>query len=134
MQTIIHKASDRGHANHGWLNAHHSFSFAGYYDPKKEQFGTLRVLNDDIVQAGYGFGMHPHNNIEIVNSDPRRGYGHEKVLTAIKIDDTTLAMLQEKNFTLESVIPKGEELHLKRTANLSTISTSISPTRHSARR
>ncbi|MFN8281902.1 MAG: pirin family protein [Chitinophagales bacterium] len=66
MNTVIHKANDRGHANHGWLNAHHSFSFAGYYDPKKEQFGTLRVLNDDIVEAGFGFGMHPHNNMEIV--------------------------------------------------------------------
>ena len=66
--------------------------------------------------------------IDIVNSDPRRGYGHEKVLTAIKIDDTTLAMLQEKNLTLDSVIPKGEELHLKRTANLSTGGTSTDVT------
>ncbi len=66
MNTVIHKADDRGNANHGWLNAHHSFSFAGFYDPQKEQFGTLRVLNDDIVEAGRGFGMHPHNNMEIV--------------------------------------------------------------------
>ncbi len=66
MKTTIHKANERGHADHGWLNAHHSFSFAGYYDPQKEHFGTLRVLNDDIVHAGYGFGMHPHNNMEIV--------------------------------------------------------------------
>ncbi|MBP6658225.1 MAG: cyanophycin synthetase [Bacteroidia bacterium] len=76
-----------------------------------------------------GDGVHTVQQlIEIVNSDPRRGYGHEKVLTAIKIDDTTLAMLQEKNFTLESVIPKGEELHLKRTANLSTGGTSTDVT------
>lgn len=66
MKTVIHRASDRGHADHGWLNAHHSFSFASYYDPQKEQFGTLRVLNDDNIQAGYGFGMHPHHNMEIV--------------------------------------------------------------------
>lgn len=66
MNTVIHRANDRGHADHGWLNAHHSFSFAGYYDPQKEHFGALRVLNDDIVHAGYGFGMHPHNNMEIV--------------------------------------------------------------------
>ncbi|MBL0032541.1 MAG: cyanophycin synthetase [Bacteroidetes bacterium] len=76
-----------------------------------------------------GDGVHTVQQlIEIVNSDPRRGYGHEKVLTAIKIDDTTLAMLQEKNFTLESVIPKGEEIHLKRTANLSTGGTSTDVT------
>lgn len=66
MNTIIHKSSERGKVNHGWLKANHSFSFANYYDPNKEQFGALRVLNDDIVEAGYGFGMHPHNNMEIV--------------------------------------------------------------------
>ena len=66
MNTIIHKANERGKVNHGWLKANHSFSFANYYDPKKEQFGTLRVLNDDVVEAGFGFGMHPHNNMEIV--------------------------------------------------------------------
>lgn len=76
-----------------------------------------------------GDGVHTVQQlIDIVNSDPRRGYGHEKVLTAIKIDDTTLAMLQEKNLTLTSVIPKGEELHLKRTANLSTGGTSTDVT------
>src|SRR6185369_13066646 len=66
--------------------------------------------------------------IDIVNSDPRRGYGHEKVLTAIKIDDTTLDMLKEKNLSLETVLKKGEELHLKRTANLSTGGTSTDVT------
>lgn len=66
MKKVIHKANERGTVNHGWLKANHSFSFASYYEPKKEQFGTLRVLNDDTVEAGYGFGMHPHNNMEIV--------------------------------------------------------------------
>lgn len=66
MKTIIHRASSRGHADHGWLNAHHSFSFANWYDPSKVQFGMLRVLNDDIVAAGQGFGMHPHNDMEII--------------------------------------------------------------------
>ncbi len=66
MSTIIHQAKDRGHANHGWLNAHHSFSFAQWYDPGRLQFGMLRVLNDDIVAAGEGFGMHPHNDMEII--------------------------------------------------------------------
>lgn len=66
MKTIIHKSSDRGHADHGWLNAHHSFSFASWHDPSKIHFGMLRVLNDDIVAAGQGFGMHPHNDMEII--------------------------------------------------------------------
>ncbi len=66
MKTIIHLSKDRGHANHGWLNAHHSFSFANWYDPQKIQFGMLRVLNDDIVSAGKGFGSHPHNDMEII--------------------------------------------------------------------
>ncbi len=66
MKTVFHKASERGHADHGWLNAHHSFSFASYNDPSKVHFGLLRVLNDDIVAPGMGFGMHPHDNMEIV--------------------------------------------------------------------
>jgi quercetin 2,3-dioxygenase len=66
MKTIFHKASERGHVNHGWLNAHHSFSFDSYHDPSKVHFGLLRVLNDDIVAPGMGFGMHPHDNMEIV--------------------------------------------------------------------
>jgi redox-sensitive bicupin YhaK (pirin superfamily) len=66
MKTIIHKAEERGHADHGWLNAHHSFSFANYNDPSKVHFGMLRVLNDDIVAPGMGFGMHPHNDMEII--------------------------------------------------------------------
>jgi redox-sensitive bicupin YhaK (pirin superfamily) len=67
MNTVLHKASDRGHANHGWLNSYHSFSFAGYQDPNKIHFGALRVLNDDTVKGGYGFGKHPHDNMEIVS-------------------------------------------------------------------
>jgi redox-sensitive bicupin YhaK (pirin superfamily) len=66
MKTLFHNASERGHADHGWLNAHHSFSFASYHDPSKVHFGLLRVLNDDIVSPGMGFGMHPHDNMEIV--------------------------------------------------------------------
>ena len=66
MKYIIHKAENRGHANHGWLDAYHSFSFANYYDPDKVQFGALRVLNDDTILGGQGFGMHPHDNMEII--------------------------------------------------------------------
>jgi len=67
MKTIVHKSTERGHANHGWLDSHHSFSFAHFYDPDKIQFGALRVLNDDIVQGGMGFGAHPHDNMEIIS-------------------------------------------------------------------
>lgn len=63
---VLHPAGQRGHADHGWLNAHHSFSFAGYYDPSRIHFGALRVLNDDIVSGGMGFGRHPHDNMEII--------------------------------------------------------------------
>ncbi|WP_160712507.1 pirin family protein [Chitinophaga solisilvae] len=67
MKKIIHRAADRGYANHGWLKSHHSFSFANYYDPNKIHFGALRVLNDDIVKGGMGFGAHPHDNMEIIS-------------------------------------------------------------------
>jgi len=66
MKTTFHSAGTRGHANHGWLNAKHSFSFASWYNQDRINFGTLRVLNDDIVAAKMGFGTHPHNNMEII--------------------------------------------------------------------
>lgn len=66
INTVLHKADTRGHADHGWLNAYHSFSFASWYNPDRMQFGMLRVLNDDTVAAGMGFGSHPHDNMEII--------------------------------------------------------------------
>ena len=67
MKTIIHKAASRGFANHGWLQSYHTFSFAGYHNPERMNFGMLRVLNDDIVKPKMGFGTHPHNNMEIIS-------------------------------------------------------------------
>lgn len=67
MKTIMHKSETRGTANLGWLNSHHSFSFGNYYNPERMSFGALRVLNDDTVSAGMGFGKHPHDNMEIIS-------------------------------------------------------------------
>lgn len=65
-QTVLHKANTRGSANHGWLIANHSFSFGNYYNPERMNFGCLRVLNDDYIAAGKGFGTHGHDNMEII--------------------------------------------------------------------
>ena len=67
MNTIIHRAETRGGADHGWLKSFHTFSFAGYYDAARIHFGALRVLNDDKVAPGRGFGAHPHDNMEIIS-------------------------------------------------------------------
>jgi redox-sensitive bicupin YhaK (pirin superfamily) len=65
--SVLHKAESRGLADHGWLKSHHTFSFANYYNPERMHFGVLRVLNDDRVAAGMGFGTHPHDNMEIIS-------------------------------------------------------------------
>jgi redox-sensitive bicupin YhaK (pirin superfamily) len=64
---IIHRARTRGNANFGWLNSYHTFSFGHYFDPERTHFGALRVLNDDTVAEGMGFGTHPHDNMEIIS-------------------------------------------------------------------
>jgi quercetin 2,3-dioxygenase len=65
--TVLHKSGSRGHANLGWLNSYHTFSFGSYYNPDAMNFGALRVLNDDVVTGGMGFGRHPHDNMEIIS-------------------------------------------------------------------
>lgn len=86
MKTILHTAESRGKADHGWLHSRHTFSFAGYYSTDRIHFGALRVLNDDEVAGGRGFGAHPHDNMEII-SIPLEGslkhadsMGHESVI------------------------------------------------------
>ena len=67
MKSVLHKSASRGHANHGWLDSKHTFSFANYHNPERMHFGVLRVLNDDQVAPGMGFGKHPHDNMEIIS-------------------------------------------------------------------
>ena len=87
---VLHKAASRGHADHGWLNAYHSFSFANWYNPDRIQFGMLRVLNDDTVAAGMGFGTHPHDNMEIITIPLEGDLAHKDSMgngTTIKSGD-----------------------------------------------
>lgn len=81
MKTKLYKANERGTADHGWLKANFSFSFAHYFNPEKINFGALRVLNDDIIQGGMGFGTHPHNNMEIITIPLKGSLKHRDSMT-----------------------------------------------------
>ena len=83
--TIFHPASSRGHANHGWLDSYHTFSFANYYNPERMHFGALRVLNDDTVAGGRGFGSHPHDNMEIISIPLEGDLQHEDNLGNVAV-------------------------------------------------
>ena len=93
MKTVLHKASTRGHADHGWLDTNHTFSFAHYYDPARMHFGVLRVLNDDFVAGGMGFGKHPHDNMEIISIPLEGDLEHKDSMgnvTVIKQNDVQI--------------------------------------------
>lgn len=77
MKTTLHKSNTRGFADHGWLKSHHTFSFAGYQNPERMNFGTLHVLNDDVVQPKMGFGTHPHQNMEIISIPLKGALSHK---------------------------------------------------------
>jgi len=91
MKSTIYRASTRGHQYHGWLDTYHTFSFADYYNPDRIHFGALRVVNDDIVEGGEGFGRHPHDNMEIVSIplygdlEHQDSMGHKSVIKAGEI-------------------------------------------------
>lgn len=90
MNKVIHKSNQRGHADHGWLNSYHTFSFANWYNPEQMHFGALRVLNDDIVQPEKGFGQHPHQDMEIISIPLRGALTHRDTMghaQAIKTGD-----------------------------------------------
>ena len=95
MKTVLHLGADRKKVNFGWLNSYHSFSFGNYYDAAKTNFGALRVLNDDLIKGGTGFGKHPHDNMEII-SIPLQG--------ALQHEDTTgtKAIIQENDVQIMS--------------------------------
>ncbi|MEJ2053531.1 MAG: pirin family protein [Calditrichaceae bacterium] len=127
MNTLVHRADERGYVNHGWLKTFHSFSFAGYFDPNKMGFGALRVLNDDTVQGGMGFASHSHDNMEII-SIPLQGalahsdnHGNEQVIhnnevqvmsagTGITHSETNASRTEQVNFLQIWILPKEKNI------------------------
>jgi len=128
MKTTLHKASTRGVAEHDWLESHHTFSFADYYNPERIHFGTLRVLNDDIIAPSMGFDTHPHNNMEII-SVPISGalrhkdsMGNEYVIkknevqtmsagTGVLHSEYNASDLENANFLQIWVLPKKQNIN-----------------------
>lgn len=127
MKTTYHKANTRGHANHGWLQSYHSFSFANYYNPERMNFGALRVLNDDIVQPKMGFGKHPHQNMEIISIPLQGALSHKDSMgnkraitvgevqvmsagTGLQHSEFNDSKTEEVNFLQLWIIPEANEV------------------------
>lgn len=151
MQKVLHTATSRGQANHGWLNSFHTFSFAGYNNPSRVHFGMLRVLNDDVVAPGMGFGTHPHENMEIV-SIPLQGALHHKDTTGrdeiirsgdvqimsagsgISHSEMNASRTENVNFLqlwifpkLENITPRYEQKTFEKTDRLNKLQLVVSP-------
>jgi len=126
MRSVFHHKDSRGTADHGWLKSAHSFSFANYYNPDRMNFGALRVLNDDFVLGGQGFGKHPHRNMEIVSIPLEGDLEHEDSMgnkSIIKAGDIQIMSAgtgvfhSEQNFNSDKavkflqiwIIPKSED-------------------------
>ena len=114
MKTLVHKAETRGHANHGWLDSHHTFSFANYYNQERIHFGALRVLNDDVVDGGKGFSMHPHDNMEIISIPLEGDLEHKDSMgnTAI-IKEGDVQVMSAGTGILHSEYNKNENIKVK---------------------
>ncbi|MCM4152362.1 pirin family protein [Arenibacter sp. N53] len=113
MKTIKYAAESRGHAHHGWLNSYHSFSFANYHNPERMNFGVLRVLNDDTVSGGQGFGQHPHKNMEIISIPLKGDLEHKDSMgntTVIKEGDVQVMSAGTGVFHSEYNKNKNEEV------------------------
>ena len=114
MKKIFHASSTRGEANHGWLHAKHSFSFANYFDPKRIQFGALRVLNDDIIAPGMGFGSHPHDNMEIITIPLEGALEHKDSMDNIGvIDDDEIQVMSAGTGIFHSEYNKNKDKQVK---------------------
>ncbi|WP_282038518.1 pirin family protein [Saccharicrinis aurantiacus] len=115
MKTVIHKSDSRGFANHGWLEARHSFSFANYYNPDKLSFGALRVLNDDIIAPSAGFPQHPHDNMEIITIPLSGAIAHKDSMgnsSVIKTGEIQVMSAGKGIFHSEYNYNKDQELNL----------------------
>jgi len=151
MTIHIHRANERGTANYGWLKANYSFNFADYFDPLRERFGVLRVLNDDFIAGGGGFDTHPHNNMEIMTIplygtlEHRDSMNHTMVIHKNDVQYMSAGkgvLHSEKNYSPDEPInllqiwifpkvrntePRYDQITLKEDAQLNNIQTIASP-------